>query len=143
MLYLWIKAFHILAVISWMAMLLYLPRLMVYHCSAAAGGQQSETFKIMERRLLRGIGTPAMIVSWVLGLYLVADGGYLSDGTFWAHLKILLVILMSALHMRFAWHVKRFATDENKHSERYFRFMNEAPAVVMVAIVILVVVRPF
>ncbi|MCR9237905.1 MAG: protoporphyrinogen oxidase HemJ [Alphaproteobacteria bacterium] len=143
MLYLWIKAFHILAVISWMAMLLYLPRLMVYHCSASAGGQQSETFKIMERRLLRGIGTPAMMVSWVLGLYLVADGGYLSDGTLWAHLKILLVIVMSVLHMRFAWHVKRFAADENTYSERYFRIMNEAPAVVMVAIVILVVVRPF
>lgn len=141
--YLWIKAVHILAVISWMAMLLYLPRLMVYHCGAEIGSQQSETFKIMQRRLLRGIGTPAMLVSWALGLYLVISGGYLSDGTFWAHIKILLVVVMSALHMRFAWHVKRFAADENRHSERYFRFMNEAPALLMVFIVVLVVVQPF
>lgn len=141
--YLWMKAFHILAVISWMAMLLYLPRLMVYHCAAEVGSKQSETFKIMQRRLLRGIGTPAMIVSWVLGFYLLLVGGYLSDGTSWAHVKILLVVVMSVLHMRFAWHVKRFAADENRHSERYFRFMNEAPALLMVGIVILVVVRPF
>lgn len=141
--YLWIKAVHILAVISWMAMLLYLPRLMVYHCGAEIGSRQSETFKIMQRRLLRGIGTPAMLVSWALGLYLVISGGYLSDGTFWAHIKILLVVVMSALHMRFAWHVKRFAADENRHSERYFRFMNEAPALLMVFIVVLVVVQPF
>lgn len=141
--YLWIKAVHILAVISWMAMLLYLPRLMVYHCGAEIGSQQSETFKVMQRRLLRGIGTPAMLVSWALGLYLVISGGYLSDGTFWAHIKILLVVVMSALHMRFAWHVKRFAADENRHSERYFRFMNEAPALLMVFIVVLVVVQPF
>jgi putative membrane protein len=141
--YLWIKAVHILAVISWMAMLLYLPRLMVYHCGAEIGSQQSETFKIMQRRLLRGIGTPAMLVSWALGLYLVISGGYLSDGTLWAHIKILLVVVMSALHMRFAWHVKRFAADENRHSERYFRFMNEAPALLMVFIVVLVVVQPF
>lgn len=141
--YLWMKALHILAVISWMAMLLYLPRLMVYHVSASVGGVQSETFKVMQRRLLRGIGTPAMIVSWVLGFYLLLEGGYLSDGTLWAHVKILLVVVMSALHMRFAWHVKKFAADENKFSERYFRIMNEVPALVMVAIVILVVVHPF
>lgn len=143
MLYLWIKALHILAVISWMAMLLYLPRLMVYHCTAAIGDVQSETFKTMQRRLLRGIGTPAMLVSWVLGLYLVADGGYLTDGTYWAHLKIALVVAMSACHMRLAWHVKQFANDANRHSERYFRIINEVPAVIMVGIVILVVVRPF
>lgn len=124
-------------------MLLYLPRLMVYHCSAPAGSQQSETFKVMQRRLLRGIGTPAMIVSWILGLYLIIAGGYLSDGTLWAHLKLLLVVALSGMHMRFAWHVRRFAEDENRHSERYFRFVNEAPALLMVGIVILVVVRPF
>ncbi|MEH6725011.1 MAG: protoporphyrinogen oxidase HemJ [Hyphomicrobiales bacterium] len=141
--FLWMKAFHILAVISWMAMLLYLPRLMVYHCSAEIGGRQSETFKIMEKRLLRFIGTPTMLLTWVFGLYLLISAGYLSDGTLWAHIKLLFVVVMSALHMRLAWHVKRFAADENRHSERYFRIMNEAPAVVMVAIVILVVVRPF
>lgn len=143
MLYLWVKAFHILAVISWMAMLLYLPRLMVYHCNAAKGDVQSETFKIMQRRLLKGIGTPAMLVSWVLGFYLIIDGGHFTDGTYWAHVKVLLVIIMSACHMRLAWHVKRFAEDNNQHSERYFRILNEVPAVIMVAIVILVVVRPF
>nr|WP_306263526.1 protoporphyrinogen oxidase HemJ [Pararhizobium sp. IMCC3301] len=141
--YLWLKAFHILAVISWMATLLYLPRLMVYHCSAAAGSEQSETFKIMQRRLLRGIGTPAMLVSWALGLYLIGAGGYLGDGTYWLHGKLLLVILMSAVHFRLAWHVKQFASDQNRHSERYFRIINEVPAVIMVGIVILVVVKPF
>lgn len=143
MLYLWIKAFHILAVISWMAMLLYLPRLMVYHCIATEGDAQSETFKTMQRRLLKGIGTPAMLVSWALGLYLVLDGGYLINGTYWAHVKLLLVVLLSACHMRLAWHVKRFSVDSNTHSERYFRILNEVPAVIMVGIVILVVVRPF
>lgn len=143
MLYLWVKAFHILAVISWMAMLLYLPRLMVYHCNAEAGDVQSETFKIMQRRLLKGIGTPAMLVTWVLGFYLLADGGHLTDGSYWSHAKLLLVVALSAFHMRFAWHVKRFASDANVYSERYFRIMNEVPAIIMVGIVVLVVVKPF
>ncbi|MFK8032547.1 MAG: protoporphyrinogen oxidase HemJ [Hyphomicrobiales bacterium] len=143
MLYLWMKAAHIFAIISWMAMLLYLPRLMVYHCGATSGDVQSETFKVMQRRLLKGIGTPAMIASWILGLYLIVDGGYLIDGTYWAHAKLVLVFALSVCHMRLAWHVKRFADDKNEHSDRYFRILNEVPAIIMVGIVILVVVRPF
>lgn len=143
MLYLWIKAAHIFAIISWMAMLLYLPRLMVYHCGATSGDVQSETFKIMQRRLLKGIGTPAMIASWILGLILVVDGGYLTNGTYWAHAKLVLVAALSVCHMRLAWHVKQFANDKNVHSDRYFRILNEVPAVILIGIVILVVVRPF
>lgn len=123
-------------------MLLYLPRLMVYHCSATPRDVQSETFKVMERRLLKAIGTPAMLVSWVVGLYLLVAGGHLTSGLFWPYMKLLLVLVMTALHMRFAWHVKRFAADQNAHSERYFRIMNELPALVMIGVVVLAVVEP-
>ena len=107
MLYLWVKAFHMIAVISWMAGLLYLPRLMVYHCTAEAGSEQSETFKIMERRLLRTIMTPAMIASWVLGLWLAWIGAYWLD--IWFLAKLLMVVGLSACHMAFARWVEDFA----------------------------------
>src|ERR1041384_8684182 len=96
MMYLWIKALHVIAVISWMAGMLYLPRLFVYHCEAQRGSIQSETFKIMERRLLKAIINPAMIVTWVLGLYLAWDGGWFQSG--WLHGKLLLVVILSAVH---------------------------------------------
>lgn len=143
MLYLWAKALHIIAVISWMAALLYLPRLMVYHTGAEKGSFQSETFKVMEWRLLRIIGTPALVVSWVLGLYMVFSAGLLASGALWMHFKLILVIILSLFHMRLAWHVKQFALDKNWHSERYFRLLNEAPTVLMVGIVLLVVLKPF
>ena len=143
MLYLWVKAAHLFAIISWMAMLLYLPRLMVYHCDASIGEVQSETFKVMQRRLLKGIGTPAMIGSWVLGTYLVVDGGYLTDGTYWAYAKLILVALLTVCHFRLAWHVRQFAGDMNEHSGRYFRILNEVPAIMLIGIIVLVVVRPF
>lgn len=138
---LWLKAFHIMAVISWMAGLFYLPRLMVYHADCAIGSEQSETFKIMERRLLKAIMTPAMIVSWVLGLSVAYRYELFSDG--WLHAKLVVVFLLSGFHGRLARHVRAFALDENKHSSRYFRIINEVPTLAMVAIVILVVMKPF
>ncbi len=139
--YLWVKALHILAVISWMAAFLYLPRLFVYHCQAEAGSKQSETFKVMERRLLRGIMTPSMIVAWVTGLALMLNIEAWEGG--WFHGKALLVVILTVLHMVAARWRRAFAEDANTHSERYFRVMNEVPAVLMVGIVILVVVKPF
>lgn len=139
--YEWIKAFHILAVISWMAGMLYLPRLMVYHAESAVGSIQSETFKIMERRLLKGIINPAMIVTWVLGLYLAWAAFGFKGG--WLHGKILLVVILSGIHGYLVGRVRDFANDRNTKSARFYRIINEVPAVLMVGIVILVVVKPF
>ena len=142
----WIKAFHIIAVIAWMAGMLYLPRLFVYHCAAEKGSVQSETFKVMERRLLRGIINPAMILAIALGLWLAWLGpdsryGWFASG--WLQAKIALVLALSAVHGLFARWVKAFAADRNLHSQRFYRFINEVPTVLMVAIVILVVLKPF
>lgn len=139
--YLWLKAFHIIAVIAWMAGMLYLPRLFVYHCAAAPGSPQSETFKVMEQRLLRLIINPAMIATWVLGLWLAWDAGWWQAG--WLHVKIALVVVMSAVHGLFARWVKDFAADRNTLSPRFYRMINEVPTILMIAIVILVVVKPF
>jgi len=139
--YLWLKAFHIIAVIAWMAGLLYLPRLFVYHCGAEAGSVQSEIFKVMERRLLKVIINPAMIVTWLLGLWLVWAGGFLSAG--WLHVKVFLVVLLSGVHGLFARWVRDFAADRNPRHETFFRIINELPTIVMIIIVILVVVKPF
>jgi protoporphyrinogen IX oxidase len=139
--YEWIKALHVIAVISWMAALLYLPRLYVYHAGVDAGSETSDTFKIMERRLLRFIANPAMIVAWGAGLYLLVTGGWMAQG--WMHAKLLLVILMSGYHGWCAATMKRFARDANIKNPRYFRFANEIPTLLMVAVVIAVVVKPF
>ncbi len=139
--YEWVKVLHIVSIISWMAGLLYLPRLLVYHSETEIGSAQSETFKIMERRLLKVIMTPAMIASWVFGLWLMIILQSWRDG--WFHTKLLLVILMSAFHMFCAVWVKEFARDERKRKSRFFRFVNEIPTVLMILIVILVVVKPF
>ena len=141
MLYDWIKVLHILAVISWMAALLYLPRLMVYHCTAPVGSPQSETFKVMERRLLKAIANPAMIVTWLAGLWLAWAGGWFVAG--WFHAKLALVIALSAAHGFQSRWVKDFARDANTHPQRFFRIANEVPTVLMIGIVILVVVKPF
>lgn len=139
--YPWFKAFHVMAVISWMAGMLYLPRLFVYHCGAETGSRQSETFKVMERRLLRGIINPAMAVSWVLGLWMVYDGAWIS--AHWMHVKLLLVITLSGFHgMLVRWSAD-FAADRNRRSERFYRIANEVPAVLMVGVVIMVVIKPF
>jgi protoporphyrinogen IX oxidase len=143
-LYLWIKALHVIAVISWMAGLLYLPRLFVYHCDAAAGSPASETFKVMERRLMAAIMTPAMLVSWALGLGLIAVLGFevFRDG-YWLSIKVGLVIGLTATHLLMIRHLRDFARDRNAHSQRYFRILNEVPTVLMIAIVVMVIVRPF
>lgn len=141
MLYLWLKAFHVIAVIAWMAGMLYLPRLFVYHCDAPKDSIQSETFKIMERRLLKAIINPAMIVTWVLGLYLVWDGGWYTSG--WLHAKVLLVVILSGLHGVYVRRLKEFAADRNTRPAKYYRILNEVPTVLMIGIVILVIVKPF
>jgi putative membrane protein len=139
--YEWIKALHVIAVIAWMAGMLYLPRLFVYHCEAEMGSKQSETFKVMERRLLRAIINPAMAMTWVAGLYLAWAGHWFSAG--WLHGKLLLVIAMSGLHGFLASCVKDFAADRNLRSHKFYRIINEVPTALMVGIVILVVVKPF
>ena len=139
--YVWIKALHVIAVISWMAGMLYLPRLFVYHCDTEIGSAQSETFKVMERRLLKAIMTPAMVVTWLAGLYLAWAGQWFSAG--WFHGKLLLVILLSGIHGFFSRFVKDFAADRNIRSHKFYRLINEVPTVLMIGAVILVVVKPF
>jgi putative membrane protein len=139
--YEWIKALHVIAVIAWMAGMLYLPRLFVYHCEAEIGSRQSETFKLMERRLLKAIINPAMIVTWLAGLYLAWSGHWFSAP--WLHAKLLLVVLLSAVHGFFSRCVKDFAADHNTRSQKFYRIINEVPTILMIAIVILVVVKPF
>ena len=140
--YLWLKAVHVMAVIAWMAGMLYLPRLFVYHCGAEPGSHAAETLKTMERRLLRAIMTPSMIATWVLGLAMIAaQPSWMSQG--WLHVKLLMVVIMTGIHMALAKWRSDFAADRNSHSERFYRIMNEVPAVVMVVIVIMVIVKPF
>ncbi|MDX1402427.1 MAG: protoporphyrinogen oxidase HemJ [Kiloniellales bacterium] len=138
---LWIKSLHVISVIAWMAGMLYLPRLFIYHCDAPAGSRQSETFKIMERRLLKAIINPAMIVAWLTGLALASHYGYWSEG--WFHAKFLLVLGLSGIHGFFSRWRRAFEQDRNDKSSRYFRIVNEIPTVLMIGIVILVIVRPF
>lgn len=140
-LYLWIKALHIIAVMSWMAALLYMPRLFIYHTDATPGSEQSETFKMMEQRLLKVIMNPAMMISWVLGLYLAWSIYGFQGG--WLHAKLLFVVLLTGVHVLFSRSVRAFARDENTRSARYWRLMNEAPTLLMILIVIMAVVKPF
>ena len=139
--YEWIKALHVISVIAWMAGMLYLPRLFVYHCEAEAGSKQSETFKVMERRLFKAIINPAMIVTWLAGIYLAWAGGWLAAG--WFHGKLFLVLALSGVHGFFSRWVKDFANDQNTHSQKFYRIINEVPTVIMIGIVVLVVVKPF
>lgn len=141
--YEWLRALHLIAVMSWMAGMLYLPRLFVYHTQAEIGSKQSETFKIMERRLLKAIINPAMMAAWILGLLMLYANPGLIQGQGWMHVKLLFVLLMSAVHGIYAGDVKKFARDENQKSEKYYRIINEIPAVFMIVIVILAVIEPF
>ena len=141
MLYLWLKAFHVIAVIAWMAGMLYLPRLFVYHCETPKGSIQSETFKIMERRLLKAIINPAMGATWILGLVLIWQGGWIASG--WLHAKILLVLILSGVHGMLSRFVRDFAQDRNTRPVKFYRMINEVPTVLMIGIVILVIVKPF
>jgi len=137
----WIKALHVIAVIAWMAGMLYLPRLFVYHCEAPVGSPQSEMLKVMERRLLRIIIDPAMVATWVFGLTLALLTGAFHEH--WFQLKFLLVLAMSGLHGMFAATVKRFARDANSRPQHFYRIINEVPMLLVIAIVILVIVKPF
>ena len=139
--YEWVKVAHIVSVISWMVGFLYLPRLMVYHSASAVGSETSETFKIMERRLLKAIMTPAMIATWIFGLWLVVILHAWSEGWFMA--KFLLVFVLTFFHGLAAGWVREFANDNRKRSQKFFRVVNEIPAVFLVLIVILVIVKPF
>ncbi|MEC9432870.1 MAG: protoporphyrinogen oxidase HemJ [Pseudomonadota bacterium] len=144
-LYPWFKAIHVMSVIAWMAALLYLPRLFVYHAERGTPGSElSETFKVMERKLLRGIMNPAMISSWIFGLLTLASlgPGFLAHSP-WLHAKLLLVVLMTGYHMACARFRRDFAEDANTRSGRFYRMINEIPALLMVGIVILVIVQPF
>jgi putative membrane protein len=139
--YLTLKAFHIIAVIAWMAGMLYLPRLFVYHASAKPGSEQSETFKVMEGRLLKFIMTPAMIATWILGIILVLQTGALTAT--WFHIKFALVLAMTILHGMFASWTHEFAYDRNARSPKFYRIVNEIPTVLLILIMLLAVVKPF
>jgi putative membrane protein len=139
--YEWLKALHVISVIAWMAGMLYLPRLFVYHADAKPGSELSETFKVMERRLLRAIINPAMGAAWIFGLWM-AWAGDLWD-QHWFHAKLVLVILMSTLHSFLSRWRRHFAADANQHSARFYRVVNEGVTLLLIGIVILVIVKPF
>jgi len=139
--YLWLKAFHVIAVIAWMAGMLYLPRLFVYHCEVTPGSAESERFKLMEARLMRVIINPSMIAVWLLGLALALVTHAYTQG--WLQLKFALVLGLSGLHGFLVTCMKQFARDRNQRSQCFYRILNEIPALLMVAIVILAIVKPF
>ena len=139
--YLWLKALHIIAVIAWMAGMLYLPRLFVYHTTAKPGSELSETFKTMELRLLTFIMLPAMIVTWIVGIVLLLQGQWLGAG--WMHAKLLAVVAMTILHGLFAHWVNEFRFDRNRHFQKFYRILNEIPTVLLIVIVVLAAVKPF
>jgi len=141
--YPWIKACHIIAVIAWMAALLYLPRLYVYHCETAPGSPESERFKIMEQRLLKQIATPAMAAAWTFGILLVLTPGVIDWGWGWWHVKLAAVIVLSGFHGILGRWRRDFLHDRNDRPQRFYRIVNEVPTLLMVVIVIMVVVRPF
>ncbi len=142
-LYLTYKVVHVISVISWMAGLLYLPRLFVYHCSADIGSDKSETFKIMERRLLRGIMNPAMIVSYIFGILMLLELGEAVWKMVWIQVKVLCVFGMTIMHLKMGKWRKEFENDKNTRSEKFFRVINEVPTVLMIFVVFLVIFQPF
>jgi len=142
MLYLWIKALHVISLIAWMAAVFYMPRLFVYHTETQIGSAESARFMVMEKRLLKAIMTPAMIATWLFGLWLlVLEPGWLSQG--WLHVKLTAVLLLTGMHGLMAKWRKDFAADIRRHDHRYFRIMNEVPTVLLIIIVIMVIVKPF
>jgi putative membrane protein len=142
-LYPWTKALHIMAVISWMAGLLYLPRLFVYHCDAEIGAADSERFKVMERRLLRAIMNPAMVAAYVFGVALLLTPGIVDWSAGWIYVKLFAVAVMTSMHHIYAVWYQKFANDGPRRSTKVYRIANEVPALMMVVIVIMIVVRPF
>jgi putative membrane protein len=140
---LYVKSFHVIAVIAWMAGIFYLPRLFVYHCALERGSVESERFKVMERRLLKQIMTPAMIATWVFGILLVLTPGVIDWSAGWWHVKMLMVILMSGFHGACSKWRKDFLDDRNTRSHKFYRLANEIPTILMVIIVIMVIAQPF
>jgi TIGR00701 family protein len=138
----WLRALHVISVIAWMAGLLYLPRLFVYHCGRAPGSEASEMLKLMERRLLRGIMNPAMAASFVFGGVLLATPGAVDWTAGWAYAKLALVMALAASHGLMARWRRDFAADANRRPARFYRIANEIPTLLMIAIVVLVVVKP-
>lgn len=139
--YPWTKAFHIISMVAWMAGMLYLPRLFVYHAMAKPKSEVSETLKTMERRLFNFIMMPAMLITWIVGIFLLLEGQWLGAG--WFHAKFVAVLAMTVLHGLFARWVNEFQADRNKHSAKFYRIINEIPTALLIVIVILVVVKPF
>ena len=142
-LYPWTKAFHVIALIAWLAAMFYLPRLFVYHCDVRPGSTESERFKVMEYRLFKQIMNPAMIATWVFGIILVLTPGIIDWSAGWWHVKLLCVILMSGFHGAMSRWRKDFLADANRRTQKFYRIANEIPTVLMVVIVIMVIVRPF
>jgi putative membrane protein len=141
--YLWVKTFHIVSMVAWMAGLFYLPRLYVYHCDVVPGSLESERFKVMERRLLKQITTPAMIATWVFGILLVLTPGVIDWTWGWWHLKLTAVLLMTGFHGAASRWRRDFLEDRNRKSQRFYRIANEVPTILLLIIVIMVIVRPF
>lgn len=141
--YLWIKSLHIAAVIAWMAGMMYLPRLFVYHCDAPVGSAQSETFKIMERKLLRGIINPAMFVTFLLGGLLLVTPGVIDWSDGWIWVKLGTVLALGAIHGSFSKWRKEFAADQNTRPAKFYRLINEVPFIFLLVIIVMVIVRPF
>lgn len=141
--YLWVKALHVISIICWMAALLYLPRLFVYHCEASPQGELSEKLKIMEYRLAKYIMTPSMIGAYVTGILLILTPGLVLWSFGWIHVKLTLVLALSAVHGFLLKYLKTFAEDQNNRPQKFFRILNEVPSVLMVCIVIMVIVKPF
>jgi putative membrane protein len=141
--YAWIKSLHIVSMVAWMAGLLYLPRLYVYHSMAPVESDLSETFKVMERRLLRGIMTPAMLATWIFGLLLAALPGVVDWRMGWIWIKLALVVGLTVFHIALAHWRRKFSVDQNRRCARFFRLINELPTLALIAIVVLVVVKPF
>ena len=142
-LYPWTKAFHVIALIAWMAGMLYLPRLYVYHCELRVGGAESERFKVMERRLLKQIINPAMIATWTFGILLVLTPGVISWSTGWWYVKLTAVLLLSGFHGALSRWRRDFLEDRNTRAQRFYRIANEVPTLLMIIIVVMVIVRPF
>jgi putative membrane protein len=141
--YPWIKSLHIVSIVAWMAGLLYLPRLYVYHSMAPVESDRSEIFKVMERRLLRGIMTPAMLATWGFGLLLAGIPGVVDWRMSWIWIKLALVVALTVFHIALAHWRGQFSVDQNRHSTGFFRLVNELPTLALIAIVVLVVVKPF